>query len=223
MKKASAIPAADATAPKPRGRPRSFDREQALERAMDVFWSKGFEAASLTDLTEAMGINPPSLYAAFGDKEGLFMEAVQRYHTHSQEGCPYGDLPTAREAVESLLTFAATMFKEPGHPRGCMAVMAMMTSSTSSPKLQELLFEQRNFAKGKLRERIQRGVKEGDVPPDADVNALTNLYSAVLSGLSLQARDGATRKALLAAVQAAMQAWPSAHTKPARRKLRAVA
>jgi len=98
-----------------------------------------------------------------------------------------------------------------------------MTSSTSSPKLQELLFEQRNFAKGKLRERIQRGVKEGDVPPDADVNALTNLYSAVLSGLSLQARDGATRKALLAAVQAAMQAWPSAHTKPARRKLRAVA
>jgi AcrR family transcriptional regulator len=223
MKKASAIPAADATAPKPRGRPRSFDREQALERAMDVFWSKGFEAASLTDLTEAMGINPPSLYAAFGDKEGLFMEAVQRYHTHSQEGCPYGDLPTAREAVESLLTFAATMFTEPGHPRGCMAVMAMMTSSTSSPKLQELLFEQRNFAKGKLRERIQRGVKEGDVPPDADVNALTNLYSAVLSGLSLQARDGATRKALLAAVQAAMQAWPSAHTKPARRKLRAVA
>ena len=95
------------------GRPRAFDRDQALELALDVFWRKGYEGASLSDLTEAMGINPPSLYAAFGDKEGLFMEAVQRYHTHSQEGCPYGDLPTAREAVESLLTFAATMSFRP--------------------------------------------------------------------------------------------------------------
>lgn len=210
-------------AARPRGRPRSFDREQALERAMDVFWSKGFEAASLTDLTEAMGINPPSLYAAFGDKEGLFIEAVQRYHANAQQDCPYSDLPTARAAVESLLTFAATLFTEPGHPRGCLAVMAMMTSSTSSPRLQQLLFEQRSFAKARLRERIARGVKEGDVPPDTDVAALTNLYLAVLSGLSLQARDGASRKALLAAVHAAMQAWPAAPAKVARRKQRAIA
>jgi len=121
MKK-SASPAPLAAAAKPRGRPRSFDRELALERAMDVFWSKGFEAASLSDLTEAMGINPPSLYAAFGDKEGLFIEAVQRYHANAQQNCPYGDLPTAREAVENLLTFAATLFTDPGHPRGCLAV-----------------------------------------------------------------------------------------------------
>ena len=222
MKK-SASPAPLAAAAKPRGRPRSFDRELALERAMDVFWSKGFEAASLSDLTEAMGINPPSLYAAFGDKEGLFIEAVQRYHANAQQNCPYGDLPTAREAVENLLTFAATLFTDPGHPRGCLAVMAMTTSSTTSSKLQQLLMEQRAMAKAKLRERIQRGVKEGDVPADADATALANLYSAVLSGLSLQARDGASRKALLAAVQAAMQAWPAGEAKPARRKLRAAA
>jgi AcrR family transcriptional regulator len=222
MKKPSAPAPAPAT-PKPRGRPRSFDREQALERAMEVFWSKGFEATSLTDLTEAMGINPPSLYAAFGDKEGLFIEAVERYHASTQQDCPYADQPTAREAVESLLTFAATLFTDPGHPRGCLAVMAMMTSSTTSPKLQAMLMEQRSMAKSKLRERIQRGIKDGDVPPDTDVSALANLYSAVLAGISLQARDGATRKALLATVRTAMQAWPAAEAKPARRKLAAAA
>jgi len=223
MKKSAVHAPAATGAAKPRGRPRSFDREQALERAMDVFWSKGFEAASLTDITEAMGINPPSLYAAFGDKEGLFIEAVQRYHSDTQQNCPYADQLTARAAVESLLTFAATLFTDPGHPRGCLAVMAMMTSSTTSPRLQQMLMEQRAMAKAHLRERIQRGVKEGDVPQDADVTALTSLYSAVLSGLSLQARDGASRKALLAAVQAAMQAWPAGEAKPARRKLRVVA
>jgi len=222
MKKATALPAADAT-PRQRGRPRSFDREQALERAMDVFWSKGFEAASLTDLTEAMGINPPSLYAAFGDKEGLFLEVVQRYHANSQQECPYADQPTAREAVESLLTFAATLFTEPDHPRGCLAVMAMMTSSTTSPRLQAMLMEQRTMARSKLRERIQRGIKEGDVPADTDASVLANLYSAVLAGISLQARDGASRKALLATVRTAMQAWPAPEAKSARRKAHAAA
>ena len=148
---------------------------------------------------------------------------MQRYHSDSQQNCPYGDQPTARAAVESLLTFAATLFTDPGHPRGCLAVMAMMTSSTTSPRLQQMLMEQRTMAKSHLRERIQRGVKEGDVPQDADVAALTNLYSAVLSGMSLQARDGASRKALLAAVQAAMKAWPDSAAKPARRRLAATA
>src|SRR6476661_2036032 len=85
---------------KPRGRPRSFDRDAALAAAMDVFWEKGFEATSITDLTEAMGINPPSLYSAFGDKEKLFLEAIEAYQQRRGDSCPYADQPTARGAVE---------------------------------------------------------------------------------------------------------------------------
>ncbi len=202
---------------RPRGRPRSFDREQALDRAMDVFWSKGFEGASLSDLTEAMGINPPSLYAAFGDKEGLFVEAVRRYHARLQGTCPYQEQPTAREAVARLLTDLASIFTDPSHPRGCLAVMAATTSASSSPKLQELLAEQRGQAKARLRARIERGVKEGELPADTDVGALTNFYAAVINGMSLQARDGVSRKGLLAMVDTAMRAWPVA-AKPARKE-----
>jgi len=191
-----------------RGRPRSFDREQALDAAMKVFWSKGFEGASLAELTEAMGINPPSLYAAFGDKEGLFVEAVKRYHANLQETCPYQDKATARESVETLLTDLASIFTDPDHPKGCLAVMAATTSASAGPKLQELLAEQRNQAKARLRERIARGVKEGELPPDTDVIGLTHFYAAVINGMSLQARDGVSRKALISMVETAMRAWP---------------
>lgn len=208
---------------RPRGRPRSFDRDEALDRAMDVFWSKGFEAASLSDLTEAMGINPPSLYAAFGDKEGLFIEAVKRYHARVQETCPYSDQPTARESVERLLTDLAHMFTDPHHPKGCLAVMASTTAASSSPRLQEMLAEQRAQAKARLRARIERGIREGDVPADADVAALTNLYAAMINGMSLQARDGVSRKALLAMVETAMRAWPAAPRRAAARRQRAAA
>src|SRR5512138_3569574 len=93
--------AAKACAPcKPRGRPRSFDRDAALDAAVKVFWSRGYEGASLAELTEAMGINPPSLYAAFGDKEGLFLEAAARYEAQLRDACPYAEEPTARESVE---------------------------------------------------------------------------------------------------------------------------
>jgi AcrR family transcriptional regulator len=204
-----------------RGRPRSFDREQALDAAMNVFWSKGFEGASLSELTEAMGINPPSLYAAFGDKEGLFVEAVRRYHSKVQESCPYQDQATARASIERLLTDLASIFTDPQHPKGCLAVMAATTSASAGPKLQELLAEQRNQAKARLRERIGRGVKDGDLPADTDVVALTNFYAAVINGMSLQARDGVTRKGLLAMVETAMRAWPEA-PRQASRKERAV-
>jgi len=211
MKKILRAPApGPAAAPKrPRGRPRSFDRDQALDRAMDVFWQKGYEAASLSDLTKAMDINPPSLYAAFGDKEGLFIEAVRRYHASVQTQCPHSESGSARDAVETLLTDLAKVFTDSNHPRGCLAVMAMTTASTTSPRLQELLAEQRALAKGRLRARIEKGVKDGELPPDTDIAALTNFYSAVISGMSLQARDGASRKTLLAMVDTAMRAWPA--------------
>ena len=193
---------------RPRGRPRSFDRDVALERAMEVFWKHGFEAASLNDLTEAMGINPPSLYAAFGDKEHLFLEAVERYQARHGDACPYADERTARASVERLLTYTATEFSRPCNPRGCLMVMAASTSSTSSPALQSALAQRRDAARTRLKARIDQGVKEGELLPGTDTAGLADFYSAVLAGMSLQARDGATRRSLMATVATAMRAWP---------------
>lgn len=206
------------TARRPLGRPRGFDRDHALARAMEVFWSKGFESASLADLTKAMRINPPSLYAAFGDKEGLFIEAVQRYHEKVRTSCPYAGEPTARAAVERLLTELATLFTDRSHPRGCLAVMAMVTAGTTSARLQKMLAEERAAARARLRERIHQGVKDGDVPADTDVHTLTDFYAAVIMGMSLQAREGASRKALLTMVETAMRAWPQSTKRAVRRK-----
>ena len=198
----------DGAAAKPRGRPRSFDRDEALERAMEVFWKRGFEGASLNDLTDAMGINPPSLYAAFGDKEHLFLEAVERYQAKRGDECPYADAPTAREAIEQLLTYAATESTRACNPRGCLMVMAATTSSASSPRLQAALAQCRAESRTCLKARIDRGLAEGELPRGTDTAALADFYHAIVAGMSLQARDDASRKSLLAIVKAAMHAWP---------------
>jgi AcrR family transcriptional regulator len=209
MKKIAAPPPSGASR-RPRGRPRSFDRDQALDKAMDVFWSKGFEAASLADLTNAMGINPPSLYAAFGDKEGLFIEAVKRYYQNVTDQCSQCPAATAREAMEGFLTEIAKVFTDTSHPRGCLGVMAMTTALAGSPKMQAFLVEKRNNAKAMLRARIQKGVDDGELPGDTDTAALANFFSAVINGMALQARDGASRKSLIAMAETAMRAWPEA-------------
>lgn len=198
---------------KPRGRPRSFDREAALDAAMQVFWEKGYEATSISDLTEVMDINPPSLYAAFGDKERLFMEAIDRYQQARGESCPYCEEPTARGAVEKLLTYMATELTETSHPRGCMMIMAAATAANTSPQLQKALADMRSGSRNRIKERIKHGIAEGDVPPGTDANALADFYSAVLTGMSLQARDGSTRRSLMATVERAMQVFPPAPTR----------
>jgi len=157
------------------------------------------------------------LYAAFGDKENLFIEAVQRYHENVRQSCPYAGEPTARDAVERLLTELATLFTDRSHPAGCLAVMAMITSSTSSARLQKMLADERAMARGRLRERIQLGIKAGDVPAGTDAGALTDFYVAVINGISLQAREGASRKSVLAMVETAMRAWPDSPKRPVRR------
>src|ERR1700686_4909704 len=135
---ASPVEANPLKAKKTRGRPRSFDRDAALERAMCVFWEKGYESASLQDLTAAMGINPPSLYAAFGDKERLFLEAMERYYQTQRAPitCAYEEEATARAAIERVLNEAAGQLAKSGHNRGCMMVMAATTCSGASPELQ---------------------------------------------------------------------------------------
>lgn len=193
-----------------RGRPRSFDREAALERAMQVFWRQGYEATSINDLTQAMDINPPSLYAAFGDKEQLFLAAVERY------GCGAGqttatilsEAPTARGAVERLLEKAAHEFTNRSHPPGCMVIMAATNCSAESAHVQTGLAKRRALSEATLKARIERGVKEGELLPGTDTRALARFYATVLEGMSIQARDGASRKSLLATAAAAMRAWP---------------
>jgi AcrR family transcriptional regulator len=185
---------------------------------MQVFWRQGYEATSINDLTHAMDINPPSLYAAFGDKEKLFLEAVERY------GCGPGratdsllrEEPTARGAVQQLLEKAAHEFTNRSHPPGCMMVAAAATCTTASTHLQAALADRRATAEASLKARIERGVREGELPAGTDAGALARFYATVLGGMSLQARDGASRKNLLATAAAAMRAWPDGKAKKRR-------
>lgn len=191
-----------------RGRPRSFDRAAALDAAMRVFWQKGFEATSISDLTEAMGVNPPSLYAAFGDKERLFLEAIERYQEERRESCPYVDEPTAKAAVERLLTYLADEAANADQPRGCLMVMTMATTGCS-PELQVELGKRRAEGRVRMKARIERGIREGDVPPGTDAGALTDFYATIVTGMAMRSRDGSTtRKSLLATVKRAMQVFP---------------
>jgi AcrR family transcriptional regulator len=193
---------------KPRGRPRSFDREAALDAAMQVFWEKGFEGTSISDLTGAMGINPPSLYAAFGDKERLFMEAIERYTQVRGSSCPYCEEVTARESIETLLTYMATELTAECNPRGCLMMMAAVTSGNTSPQLQKKLAEMRTGSRDRMKERIKHGIAAGDVPAGTDAGALADFYATVMTGMSMQARDGASRKSLLGTVERAMSIFP---------------
>lgn len=194
-----------------RGRPRAFDREDALRRAMTLFWSHGYEGASLGDLTAAMGINKPSLYAAFGCKEELFREAVAFYD--ASEGAVLQQAletaPTARAAVEALLRVNADAYAHPKKPRGCMIVLSSLVGAPENEELRRFLAKLRRQGEDDLRRRIERGRAEGDVPPGADPRRLARFYTTVLQGLSVQARDGASRKALNAIVDDAMAAWDS--------------
>jgi AcrR family transcriptional regulator len=219
MKRDSSKPAAKIA--RPRGRPRSFDREAALDRAMGVFWQKGFEGASLADLTKAMGINPPSLYAAFGDKERLFLEAVERYQAkRGPATCPYAESASARESVEQLLTWTANELCDDCHPSGCLMVMAVTTTSASSKQMQAAIAERRAEARARLKARIDQGAKAGELPAATDTGALADFYATVLTGMSLQAREGVNRKSLLATVAAAMRAWPESAQGAARTKVK---
>src|SRR5262245_44785295 len=193
---------------KPRGRPRSFDRDLALERAMHLFWRKGYEATSVSDLTRAMGINPPSLYAAFGDKEQLFLETLGRYQQRRVEWMSkwFDEEPTAKGAVRRVLTEAARELAREGAPRGSMLVFSAM--QCSSDALQANLAERRASMRALLKERIDRGLREGELARGTDTEGLVDFFSAVFQGMSLQARGGASRKRLLATAEIAMRAWP---------------
>ncbi|MDN0195671.1 TetR/AcrR family transcriptional regulator [Streptomyces sp. S.PNR 29] len=196
------------SAAKPRGRPRSFDRATALEKALMAFWEHGYEATSVSDLTRVMDIGTPSLYAAFGDKRSLFEEVVREY------GAKYGSFgdralaeePTARAAIERMLHEAAVEYTVPGRPHGCLVIHAATNCST--PEVEESLRERRNANIAAFESRIAADVAAGVLPPDTDAAALARHAGAMIQGMSQQARDGASREELKALAEIAMSIWP---------------
>lgn len=193
-----------------RGRPRAFDRDTALQRAMDVFWVRGYEGASLAALTEAMEIRPPSLYAAFGSKEGLFREALAHYL--GQHGRYRRDVldgaPSAREGVAELLRETVARFCSDEFPRGCLVVLAALTGTPESEAVWDALSAERGESIRLFRERMRRGIADGDLAADTDVEELATFYATVLFGLSVQAKDRVPCERLLAVVERALRAWP---------------
>jgi AcrR family transcriptional regulator len=194
------------------GRPREFDRDQALKRAMELFWAQGYEGTTLADLQKVMGgITPPSLYAAFGSKEALFREAVELYN--STQGAliakALAEGSTARESVEAFLRIAAVIVCQPGSPRGCMVVLSGLNCMPANKGIEDFMREQRLLRDKLIRKRLRQGVAQGDVSKKADLNALTTFYGGVADALALRAKDGASRKALAGIVDYAMGAWDS--------------
>jgi AcrR family transcriptional regulator len=192
-----------------RGRPRTFDRTNALQQAMNVFWQHGYEGASISDLTKAMGINSPSLYAAFRCKEQLLREAVAHYN--ETEGLAAAkaltELPTAREAIAEVLRHNVIAFTDPDKPPGCMIVLTATTYTDDSRAVHSHLVDWRTALEHDFHERIERGIDEGDVPAGADAATVAAFYNTVNHGMAIQARDGADRSKLSAVAEAAISAW----------------
>jgi AcrR family transcriptional regulator len=193
------------------GRPREFDVDEALERAMVVFWEQGYEGASLTDLTAAMGITRTSMYAAFGNKEGLFRKALDRYSAG-----PAGyvaralEEPTAREVAAAFLHGGVDTTTDPDRPHGCLTVQGALAAAPADRAIRDALSDWRNNACARLRDRFQRAKDEGDLPPTSDPALLARLVATVASGIAVQAAGGAGRDELHRVADAALQSWPLA-------------
>jgi AcrR family transcriptional regulator len=193
------------------GRPRAFDRDAALEAAMLVFWRKGFSAATMNDLCDAMGIRSPSLYAAFGSKETLYLEAIDHYVRTI--GPPVWDKleegATARAGVENLLLAGAESLPQSvSTPAGCMALLGGVGDEWPAP-IADVVRTVRLEMLGHLRLRLEAAVAEGELPPSTDVERLSRFYLGVFQGMAVQARDGAAVIELKGVAEAAMAAWPN--------------
>jgi len=186
-----------------------------------VFLAKGFTGASLDELAAAAGLNRPSLYAAFGDKERLFLEAVDRYQCGPGDSARVlADAPTARVAIERLLVEAAAELTRPDHPAGCMIVTSAMNCSAGSAHLHGALRDRRVASEARIKAAIDSGVKRRELPAGTSAAALAKFYMTVLEGMTIQARDGATREQLLAVAETALRAWPASAPSPQRRSTR---
>jgi AcrR family transcriptional regulator len=192
-----------------RGRPRGFDRDAALSRAMELFWERGYDETSLDDLTRAMRINPSSLYATFGDKEQLYRAALSRYLESRRKYVWHvlDDPVPTRRALRKVLEAAAGEITRPGQPAGCMLSLAIMHGCPQTADLRASISKLREKSRAAVQARIEKGKASGDMPRRADSPALARYFLSVLQGMSVQARDGASRRELLAIARVAMRAF----------------
>jgi AcrR family transcriptional regulator len=194
----------------PLGRPRTFDREAALQRAVDVFWEHGYDATSVALLSQAMGVSTPSLYSAFGDKRTLFLETLERYlHTFGAfTARALAEETTAQGAITRLLRDAAVAYTRPDHPPGCLLITAATNCTPQSDDIKARLRELRRAGTNSLEQKFSTAIGAGELPADTDPCALAAFYSAVIQGMSAKARDGATRDDLDNVATIALRAWP---------------
>ncbi len=195
--------------PRRRGRPLSFDRDAALEKAMLAFWRHGYESTSISILAAAMGVTAPSIYAAFGDKRQLFLEAMHRY-AGSLDSLSQAltAAPTAREAAHRMLLGAAERFTGKGTPHGCLMASATAGGSADSAVVRRAVADVRRKIETLLRRRIEADVSSGELSGATNAAVLAGMVIALIQGLSLLARDGAKRETLNAIVEAGLGAWP---------------
>jgi AcrR family transcriptional regulator len=196
-------------------RPREFDRALALRKARDAFWSRGYEATSMADLVDVLGLASARIYAAFGSKDDLFREAVELYET--TEGCfvlrALEHEPTARAAVKRMLGEAIETYTRPGRAWGCMVVSAATNCTVENDALREWLAERRRRQTALISERLARGIRDGDIKADTDAAVLGDFLATVMHGLSVQARDGVSRKRLMRVADHALQIVPEARSR----------
>ncbi|MBO0989287.1 TetR/AcrR family transcriptional regulator [Delftia sp. SD018] len=188
------------------GRPREFDRDQALERAMLAFWRRGYEGTSMADLVQALGIASARIYAAFGSKQDLFREAVQRYEAGDGGFADraMAQEPRVRDALARVLRDAVATYTDDAHPLGCMVVTAATNCAEENEAVAAWLAEHRRQRTQSLIDRLQRALDEGELRAGTDVQALGDFYATQLHGISVQARDGVPRQRLLAAMETAL-------------------
>lgn len=198
------------TVEKPKGRPRSFDRDKALLKALDLFWRKGFEPASVAELCAAMEINPPSLYAAFGNKAKLFLEAVNYYERVYWKATweRLEQTPDITQAIDRFFSEAAEILLSPSAPCGCMVVLAAINVSPDSTDVIRAVSVLRQEGKDLFEKRLGRAVRENQLPAGTNTAALATVLNTLLEGMSIEAKDGATPESLKLIGQHAIRLLP---------------